>query len=98
LDCWLDEHANVDRCKLTDVQGNALFEDVFLPCEGEAIFPKSDLVFDVRRTGYSWTGSYEKGINVPIIYLVNGQILLPKSAYKESKRTVDCSKGRHSGP
>lgn len=46
LDCWLDEHADVDRCKLTDVKGNALFEDVFLPCEGQSPVPKSDLVFD----------------------------------------------------
>ena len=92
LDCWLDEHANTDRCKLTDVKGNALFEDVFLPCEGGSPVPKSDLVFDERPTGYSWTGSYEKGISVPVIFLANGQILLPRSIYEEAKKkTFECS-------
>ncbi len=97
LDCWLDEHADVDRCKLTDMKGNALFEDVFLPCEGQSPVPKSNLVFDARRTGYTWTGSYEKGIKVPVVFLVGGQILLPKSAYEEAKKTVDCSGGGHGG-
>jgi hypothetical protein len=94
LDCWLDEHANSDRCRLTDVKGSALFEDVFLPCDGQSPVPQSDLVFDARRTGYTWTGSYEKGVSVPVIFLTNGQILLPRSAYEESrKRTVGCPKG-----
>jgi hypothetical protein len=31
LDCWFDEQANVDRCRLTDETGAGLFEDVYLP-------------------------------------------------------------------
>lgn len=92
LDCWLDQSENTDRCKLTDVKGNTLFEDVFLPCEGPGPISKDNLVFDTRRTGYSWTGSYEKNVNVPVIFLVNGQILLPRRAYDEAKRTVNCPK------
>lgn len=98
LDCWLDEPANVDRCKLTDVKGNVLFEDAFLPCRGRSPVPKSDLVFDTRRTGYTWLGSYEKGINVPVIYLMNGQLLLLRSAYEEGKRTVGCPEGGRGRP
>lgn len=90
LDCWFDERTNVDRCKLTDVKGTALFEDVFLPCEGQSPLQR-DLVFDARRTGYTWTGSYDKGINVPVVYLENGQILLPRSAYVEAKHHAGCS-------
>lgn len=91
LDCWFDESANIDRCKLTDVRGAALFEDEFLPCDGQAPLSQRDLVFDARRTGYTWTGSYEKGISVPVIYLANGQILLPRSAYAEAKHHGGCS-------
>jgi hypothetical protein len=98
LDCWFDEHVNVDRCKLTDVKGNALFEDAFRPCDGLPPVPKGDLVFDTRRTGNTWTGSYEKGIKVPVIYLMNGQILLPNSIYEEArKKTVDCPQNRQEG-
>lgn len=91
LDCWLDQHANEDRCRLTDVKGNQLFEDVFLPCDGQSPVSDSDLVFDRGRTGYTWTGSYEKGVHVPIIFLANSQILLPRSAYPEAKRRGGCS-------
>jgi hypothetical protein len=91
LDCWFDGRANVDRCKLTDVKGTQLFEDVFLPCEGQSPLPQRDLVFDARRTGYKWTGSYDKGISVPVVYLANGQILLPRSVYVEAKRHAGCS-------
>jgi hypothetical protein len=91
LDCWFDERANIDRCKLSDVKGTALFEDEFLPCEGPSPLPQSDLVLDVRRTGYTWTGSYEESISVPVIYLANGQILLPRRVYGEAKKHGGCS-------
>ena len=55
LDCRFDEHANVDRCKLTDEQGTGSFEDVFLPCVGQTPLPQGELVFDTRWTGHTWT-------------------------------------------
>jgi len=53
LDCWFDAHANVDRCELTDEQGAGSFEDVFLPCVGQAPLKQWELVFDTRWTGYT---------------------------------------------
>src|SRR5271166_757965 len=35
VDCWFDEHANVDRCELADEKGTVSFKDVFLPCIGK---------------------------------------------------------------
>jgi hypothetical protein len=55
VDCWFDQHANVDRCKVADEQGGETFEDVFLPCAGQTPLPQGELVFDTRRTGYAWT-------------------------------------------
>jgi hypothetical protein len=89
LNCWFDEHANVDRCKLTDENGNGAFEDVFLPCVAQPPFPQSDLVFG-RWTGNTWTQSPDKRINAPIVYLENGYALLPQSLYAEAKREVIC--------
>lgn len=88
LDCWFDKNANVDRCKLTDRHGSAVFEDVFLPCAGQTPFPQSELLFG-RWTGFTWTRS-DKGIYVPTIYLKNGAILLPRSAYEEARQAVYC--------
>jgi hypothetical protein len=97
LDCWFDERERIDRCKLTDVKGELEFEDVFLPYEGQSP-PQSDLVFDARRTGRVWTGTYEKSTLIPVVYLMNGEILLPRSEYEKAKQTVDWSKGRRSNP
>jgi hypothetical protein len=81
LECWFDQHENVDRCKLTDEQGTVSWEDVFLPCEGCAPLPQSELVFK-RGTGRTWIQSCDKRVNVPIIYVAYNQELFPRSLYK----------------
>ncbi len=91
LDCWFDENANVDRCKLTDENGTRSFEDVFLPCVGQTPLPQGELVFNTRWTGYIWTRSPEKGINAPVVQLQDGQVLLPQSFYAQAKRDARCS-------
>ncbi len=91
LDCWFDEHADVDRCKLTDENGNGAFEDVFLPCVGQTPLKQWELVFNARWTGHTWTRSPNERINVPIVQLVDGQVLLPQSLYTKAKSEVYCS-------
>ena len=90
LECRFDQHENVDRCKLSDENGNGAFDDVFLPCVGQTPLPQSELVFK-WRTGDTWTQSPDKRINVPVVYLDNGQILLSRSLYAEAKREIYCS-------
>ncbi len=91
LDCWFDKQASVDRCKLTDEKGIGSFEDVFLPCIGQTPLPQTELVLKARWTGRVWTRSPDTGINVPVVYLENDQVLLPQSFYREAKRNVGCS-------
>ena len=91
LDCWFDKQASVDRCKLTDEKGTASFEDVFLPCVGRTPLPQSELALKPRWTGQVWTRSPDKTINAPVVYLENGQVLLPQSFFVEAKRNVGCS-------
>jgi hypothetical protein len=90
LECKFDPHENVDRCKLTGENGNAVFEDVFLPCVGQTPLPQSELVFK-RLTGDTWTQSPDKKVNVPVVYLDNGQMLISRSLYAEAKQEVYCS-------
>ena len=91
LDCWFDKDANVDRCRLTNAKGTGLFEDAFLPCVGQTPLPQSELVLNARWTGNTWTQSQDKRINVPVVFLENGQILLPRSLYTEARQEVYCS-------
>jgi hypothetical protein len=88
LDCWFDEHAKVDRCKLADENGNGVFEDVFLPSVGQTPLPQSEMVLNKQRTGDRWTKSPDKLINVPVVHLENGQELLPQSFYAKAKSDV----------
>jgi hypothetical protein len=90
LECRFDQHENVDRCKLSDENGNAAFDDVFLPCVGQTPLSQSELVFK-WRTGETWTQSPDKRINVPVVYLDNGQMLLSRSLFAEAKQQVYCS-------
>ena len=90
LECWFDQQAVVDRCKLTDEKGAQFFEDVFLPCVGQTPLPQDELVLKPRWTGRTWTRSPDKGTNVPVVYVEDGQVLLPQSFYAEAKRNVGC--------
>jgi hypothetical protein len=89
VECWYDQHENVDRCKLSDENGNRVFEDVFLPCVGQTPLPQSELVFK-RETGQTWIQSHDKGVNVPAVYVRYGQILLPRSLFAEARQQVYC--------
>ena len=91
LDCWFDKQANVDRCKLTDEKGAELFEDVYLPCVGDAPFRQSVLVEDGRGQwgGEIWKGSADKGVEIPVVY-VHRNALLPRRFFEEIKRDVYC--------
>jgi hypothetical protein len=86
--CWYDSNNQTDHCRLTDENGKLKFEDTFLPYSGQTLISQTTLTLDSQRTGHLWTGSYEKGVHVPVIYLTNGQILLPKTFFEEAKRKV----------
>jgi hypothetical protein len=88
LDCWFDKDEHLARCKLTNMNGWAEFEDVFLPYSGQAAISETDLMLDRKRTGRLWGGTYEKGTHYPIVYLSNGDVLLPRSEYETAKRAV----------
>jgi hypothetical protein len=91
LQCWFDNKANVNRCKLTDEKGTESLEDAFLPCVGQMPIPQRELVLKPRWTGQVWTRSPDKRMNAPVVYLEDGQVLLPQSSFAEAKRNVGCS-------
>jgi len=97
VDCWFDAKGNVDLCKMTDLNGDTRLEGVFMPYEGLLPVPQSELKFDVRRTGTLWLGD-SNGTSYPVVYLMNGEILIPESDYDHAKQEVDWSKGERPEP
>src|SRR6266567_1563232 len=75
---------------LIDENGNATFEEVFLPCVGHIPLPQGELSFK-RFTGDTWTRSPDKRSNVPVVFLEHGQILLPRTLFAEARQQVYCS-------
>ena len=90
LECWFDQHENVDRCKLSDKNGNGVFEDVFVTCGSQATIPQSELVIQ-PETGQRWIHSHDvRVVNVPVPYVRYGQILFPRSLYAEATQQGQC--------
>ena len=89
LECWFDQHENVDRCKLTDKNGNGVFEDVFVTCGIQATIPQSELVIK-PETGRRWIQSHDARVAVPIPYVRYGQILFPRSLFADAQQKGYC--------
>jgi hypothetical protein len=90
VDCWFDEPTNVDRCKLTDANGDITFEDVFLPCVGPPV-PQRELILDARITDSLWTRSNNLDFKVPVVHLKNGAVLLAQSVYDKRNKEAVCA-------
>jgi hypothetical protein len=99
ITCWVDSKYNVDRCRVVEIDGSLLYEGVFVSFEGHASIPESDLVIDSKttnlaqeRVGLNATNeeSIEPGPKyVPLIYLRNGQVLIPEKGYERGKQRLD---------
>jgi hypothetical protein len=89
LDCWQDSRTNMDRCKLADENGAVKFEDVFVSYENRSPVAGKDLRINSERTRSLHMGVTGKDVSVPIVFLQNGQILLPQSEYDNGKKFVD---------
>lgn len=84
--CWFDSVRSVSRCQIFDKGGGIIYEDIFLPYEGQGPTSADELKVSARQDG----GGYEW------IRLENGTILIPRSSYDKIKRGLDWEKGRRS--
>jgi hypothetical protein len=89
LECWKDDVANLDRCRYTDEKGAVYYEDFVLPYEGVSPVPAVELIIDPARTRSLHYGVTDKNYRFPLIFLQNGQILLPKSDFEWGRKIVD---------
>jgi hypothetical protein len=83
-DCWFDSSQSVSHCQIFNKNGDVLYDDVFLPYEGNG--PTSADALKIRRNqgagGEEW------------IYLENGTILIPRSRYDKIKKGLDWQTGK----
>jgi len=89
MDCWFDQQENDDRCRLTDKNGNRVFEDVYVTCGIQATIPQSELVVE-PDTGQRWIQLRKETTNLPVVFVRYGQILVPRSLYAEARQQGYC--------
>jgi hypothetical protein len=92
---WLgcSEQAGHTRCTLSGVDGKAEYEGEFVPYDRNAAISADQLRIDAIKTREHkvWIGE----ALVPLVYLDNGEVLIPASKYQEGTRLLDQLKSNH---
>lgn len=90
LECWTDAANEVNKCKLTEMDGRVTYEGSFLPDTGKGAVPPDDLKVLGEQTSQDinlWVRS--QGQLVPLIFLEDGTVLIPKDAYQEGMAKLE---------
>ncbi len=89
---WLScsEQDMHDRCKLSNIDGRTEYEGEFVRYGDRGVVAAAQLNIDPNKSRRDavWVGS----ALVPIIYLRDGEILIPARKYEEGARLVERSK------
>jgi hypothetical protein len=89
---WLacTNQAQHNRCEISDIDGNLEYEGEFIPYERKEAIPADQLTIDTVKTGEHkvWVG---KAL-VPLVYLRNGEVLIPANKYEEGAQLLRESK------
>jgi hypothetical protein len=91
LNCWIATNAGAPgqfHCKTTDKSGRQLYEGVFLPYKQEGLISQSELIIDTEQMQRNRQAVLVDGELVPIIYLKNGNILIPSAKYEDGKKLL----------
>lgn len=90
IECWVDTDNGVNRCKLTNMDGTVAYEGIFVANTGKAPVVPYNLKILSEQTGQSvdlWVRI--KGQLIPLVFLKNGSVLIPKDAYQEGMAKLD---------
>lgn len=83
--CSVGDERQANICHICNVQGEVLYEGVFLRYEGTGVVPRQNLKIS-QRSGPQW------------IELDDGTILIPGSDYPQIKRFLDWLKHKRASP
>lgn len=86
---WLScrYEANRDYCRLSDIHGNAKYDGEFITYGTKTAVPGSNLTIDPQKSvdHKVWVGN----TLVPLVYLRNGDILIPQESYNAGSRALE---------
>lgn len=86
---WLScrYEAGIDYCRLSDLHGDTEYDGEFITYRTRIAVPETQMTIDPEKsTDHKvWVGN----TLVPLVYLKNGTILIPKENYKAGVRTLE---------
>ena len=83
LNCWFDQEHELNRCRLSKLDGSLEYEGLFLPYEASGTVPKRNSRSDVATAGARVQWQHFGEHFLPTIYLRDETTLLPAEAYGE---------------
>ncbi|HKD79290.1 MAG TPA: hypothetical protein VKH81_06315 [Candidatus Angelobacter sp.] len=83
--CW--EESGYNRCRLSGIDGDTKYEGEFVPYGHKGMVPADQLKIDPNKTREHKV--WVEGELVPLVYLENGEILVPVSKYEEAARILN---------
>ncbi|OJV43323.1 MAG: hypothetical protein BGO25_08225 [Acidobacteriales bacterium 59-55] len=90
IECWTDESAMTNRCRLTAMDGTRSYEGEFVPSEGESPVSQGDLRIKAEPTSDTTHWVRIEGMHgAPLVFLENGTVLIPKDAYAEGAAKLE---------
>ncbi|MGA9882647.1 MAG: hypothetical protein WBQ34_02890 [Candidatus Acidiferrales bacterium] len=106
VNCWFDSERNADLCRVTSFDGRLVYQGIYLSYPRQTPLPETDLLIDsktmnraqeqiaVEASGHE---SSEPGIQgVPLVYLRDGDVLMPAKAYEAGKKRLEELQKAHS--
>jgi hypothetical protein len=97
--CWFDRQQSSDQCRIDTVDGRALFEGTYSPYLSRVPIRSDELLIDLAamskaqeqvEVATSAGESSSPGPQmVPLIYLRNGDVLIPQKSYDTGRRRLD---------
>jgi hypothetical protein len=89
LACWKSIEGP-DRCRLSDINGGTEYEGEFVPYGRKPALPTDQMRINADKTREQklWVGE----ALVPLVYLRNGDVLIPVDKYEEGSQMLAKSK------
>jgi hypothetical protein len=89
LACWRVIEGS-DRCRLSAIDGKTEYEGEFVPYGRKPPLPTDQMSINAEKTREQklWVGE----ALVPLVYLYNGDVLIPADEYEEGSRMLNRSK------
>lgn len=95
LSCWVQGER--DHCSLSDINGNAEYQGDFLRYGDKRSLTQDELQIDSEKTADIETKLWNGNVFVPIVFLRNGEILIPANLYEDGVRLLQRGRGGTGG-